>query len=242
MTSVSGAGAGPSLMQMARLFSQIQPGQTAGASTTATRSTDTSTPTSDTNSTDTTSADLVAELQSFFRTALSSDTMGGLLQAQGGGHGDRVGPPPGGGEAPSLSDIDSNGDGSISKTEFESFGASESIKTSSASSTSDTSKADEMFSKMDTNGDGSISADEKTAFDKTMQASRPLDPPPGQPPSDEASNGFVASSSDTAQKSMAEMMQQLLAALQSYASASSGAGTDPSTTSTSATATTSVAA
>jgi hypothetical protein len=233
MTSVSGAGAGSSLMQMARL-SQIQPAQTAGAGTTATRSTGTSTSTSDTISTDASASDLVAELQSFFQSTLSSDTMGGLLQAQGDGH---MGPPPGNGGPPSLSDIDTDGDGSISKTEFESFGASKSAKTSSASSTADTSKADEMFSKMDTNGDGSVSADEKTAFDKTMQTNHPS----GPPPLDQASNGSDGTSSDIAAQSMADIMQQLLVALQSYASMSSSTSTT-SATATSSTTTTSVAA
>ena len=95
--SVNGSGAAPSLMQMARLFSQIQSGQTAGTSTTSTSSTTSSSSTSDTSSTDTSASDLVAQLQSFFQSALSSDTMGGLLQAQGQGGGAPMGPPPGGG-------------------------------------------------------------------------------------------------------------------------------------------------
>ncbi|MBW8882551.1 MAG: EF-hand domain-containing protein [Asticcacaulis sp.] len=170
--SVNGSGAGSSLVQMTRLFSQAQAGQTTDASAPST---------SDTSATDTSAGDLVAELQSFFQGALSPETMGGLLQAQGGQVAQQGASPGGGGEAPSLSDIDSDGNGSISKTEFESFGASKPDGTSS------TSKADVMFSKMDTNGDGSVSADEKTAFDKTMQSNRPSGPPPGPPPSGQAS-------------------------------------------------------
>ena len=248
--SVNGSGAGSPLMQMARLFSQIQSGQATGSSTTATHSTSSGAAASDTGSTDASTTELVAELQSFFQSALSSDTMGGLLQAQGGSTGGQgsapMGPPPGGraGRPPSLSDIDSDGDGSISKTEFEAFGVSNSQDTSSAastsstSSTSGTSKADEMFSTMDTNGDGSVSADEKTAFDKTMQSNRPS----GPPLSDLASNRSGGTAPDGTSQSMADMMQQLLSALQSYASASSSTNAGTSATATSSATTTSVAA
>jgi hypothetical protein len=52
-----------------------------------------------------------------------------------------------------FSEFDANGDGSISKSEFESgFGAN-----------ADTSKVDGLFNALDTNGDGSISLDELTS-------------------------------------------------------------------------------
>lgn len=218
--SVNGAGAASPRMQMARLFSEIQSGNTTGSSTTGTSSTIA------TSSTGSSAGDLGAQLQSVFQSAMSSDTMGGLLQAQG--DEGRVGPP-------SLSDIDSDGNGGLSKTEFESFASSKTGITASASPASDTSKADEMFSKMDTNGDGSASAGEKAAFDKKMEANRPS----GPPLSGMASADF-GSMSDTGSQSTADMMQQLLAALQSYASASSS--TSSNSAATTSTSTTSVAA
>ncbi|MBW8880075.1 MAG: EF-hand domain-containing protein [Asticcacaulis sp.] len=55
-----------------------------------------------------------SENSGYFQSAMTSGTMGGLLAAQGAD---------GGFAPPSFSDIDSDGDGSISETEFESFDA-----------------------------------------------------------------------------------------------------------------------
>jgi hypothetical protein len=82
---------------------------------------------------------------------LSPDTLGALISMQG-QQSDATGSPAS--QAQSLfGQFDANGDGQISKSEFESaFGPK-----------ADTSKVDGLFSALDANGDGSVSQDELTS-------------------------------------------------------------------------------
>ena len=67
-----------------------------------------------------------------------------------------------------MSDLDSDGDGAISKAELQKASQAASASSSSGSSTtsnSSTSSIDELFSALDTNGDGSIS---KSEFEASM--------------------------------------------------------------------------
>jgi hypothetical protein len=92
---------------------------------------------------------------------LSPDTLGALISAQGQGQGQS-----GCGATQSqqsqtvFSEFDTNGDGSISKSEFEAgFG-----------SNADMSKVDGLFSALDGNGDGSISQNELTSASQASHA------------------------------------------------------------------------
>jgi hypothetical protein len=85
-----------------------------------------------------------------------------------------------------LKDLDSDGDGAISKSELAK--ASQTSASSSSSSTSkadsaDTASLDELFKAMDADGDGSVSKSELSAF--LEKAGPPQGPPPagGPPPS-----------------------------------------------------------
>ncbi len=189
--------AGPSLSQLlAQLQAKLQAAQTGDTATTAAQSS-------------AATATTVSENPAFFLPALSQGTMDGLLQGQSGhGHGF---------QPPSLDAIDTDGDGSISKAEMEAYGQS-------VHGDADTGKADDIFGKMDADGDGVVSADEKTAFDDQMKTQGPRGaggPPPGPPPTDQAS----AEGSDGSQGSLSDLMQQLLKALDAYNSSSGAVAT-----------------
>ena len=110
-------------------------------------------------------------------------------------------PPP-----PSLSDLDSDDDGSISATEFGLSGSTSTDGTDSTSSTSNTDQAElkALFNEIDSDGDGSLSSDEVSDFESAMQTAQGPQgmPPPPPPPEDDDT-----SASDT--------LQQLLSALDS---------------------------
>jgi len=157
---------------------------------------------------------------------MSDQLMAHLLQSQGGS---------GGQGAPSLSDIDSDGDGAINKTEMEALDTSKSGST-------DTSRADRMFAAMDTNGDGSVSATEKSAFDEQMAADGPHGghhgghhggpeglggPPQGLPPGDMGMGDAVSTSSASSTLSstdpvsdFASLLKDLQGAIESYSQTS----------------------
>ena len=78
----------------------------------------------------------------------ASGTMAALMALQGQGAGGASGS---GGPQSLFSQLDTDGDGSISKTEFESALGQSGV---------DTSSADALFSKLDQNGDGSVSQSE----------------------------------------------------------------------------------
>ena len=73
--------------------------------------------------------------------------------------------------------VDSSGDGSIDKTEFESA-----VSSMAADQTTDSQSTDTMFSKLDTDGNGTISKDEMMTALKAMGEQRRanMPPPPGQ--------------------------------------------------------------
>ncbi|WP_031238076.1 EF-hand domain-containing protein [Asticcacaulis sp. AC466] len=148
------------------------------------------------------------------QSSLMSDTSQTSLTSHAHKHGGHHKPP-------SLQDMDSDGDGSLSKTEMEGY-------SQSTTGDSTTSKADALFSKMDTNGDGSVSAAEKSAFDQQMAANRPDGPPPGdaqgQPSTDGTSQTLSSIGTGAGSTDLASLMHELLSALQSY-SASQGTTT-----------------
>jgi len=211
--SYSGTGDSQALAQMTKLLSQLTCSQSNSAATTETTAATSS------------SANLFTELESFFQNSLSSDTMGGLFQAQGGPPpGPAPGPPPGqsasqagGFTPPSLSDIDSDGDGSLTQSEMQAYGTS-------VRGDTDTTRADELFGKMDTDGDGTVTADEKTTFDSQMAPRAQHGP--GEPPQ----SGAAYPTDDNMSESLAGLMQQLLSALQSYSSASAATASAAATT------------
>ncbi|UDF03923.1 EF-hand domain-containing protein [Asticcacaulis sp. AND118] len=136
---------------------------------------------------------------SFFQSQMSSETLGGMLQAQeaGQGGGQPLGPPPsggagGGGQQPATFDeLDTNQDGTVSLDEM--LASSESEETED---TEKTSRLTELFSKMDADGDGSVTESEKSAFDEQMRAEGPP-PPQGMGPQ----NWSSEDSEDTASTS-----------------------------------------
>jgi hypothetical protein len=217
ISALSGAGANTSLAQIqAKLLAALQ--SSSQTQTTATTTSSTVTP-----SLSGSTADLISQLQAFFQTNMSSGTMGGLLQNQG--------PPPGGQGGPSsLSEIDSDGDGSISQTEMEAY-------EQSVHGNTDTSKADQLFARMDTDGDGSVSADEKTAFDAQMKAHHGHHhhgPPPGvdqasgqtaTPVSTADGQAGEATTNDDGSANLADLLQQLMTAVQAYQSTGSATTT-----------------
>lgn len=149
----------------------------------------------------------------FFQGGMAPDTMAGLLQAQGAG---------GGFTPPSLSDMDSDGDGSLTQAEFESYGTS-------VHGDTNTSKADEQFSKMDTDGDGTVTSDEKDTFDAMMKSQGPGGPRgPGKP--EEAAE--ASTTQTTSSQDLTALMQELLTALDAYRS-STAATVSAATTTTS---------
>jgi Ca2+-binding EF-hand superfamily protein len=69
--------------------------------------------------------------------------------------------------------VDSSGDGSIDKTEFESA-----VSSMAAGQTSDSQSTDTLFSKVDTDGNGTVSEDEMMASLKAMGEQRRANMPP----------------------------------------------------------------
>jgi len=136
-----------------------------------------------------------------------------------------------------LKDLDSDGDGAISKSELAK--ASQAAANSSASSTSkadsaDSASLDKLFKAMDTDGDGSVSKSELSAF--MEKAGPPQGPPPaggsspsgGPPPSSTSSSSHSTDPADTnadgtvsTEERMAFAYQQLMAALQRVGEAAS---------------------
>lgn len=209
--STAGASLSQLLSQMQdRLASQTtSASQASGSSAVASSSTTSST----TSASGTTS---VSEDLNYFLSQMSDALMGKLLQSQGadGHQGGQEGPP-------SLSDIDSNGDGALSQAEMEAFDTSKSGST-------DTTRTDQMFSAMDSDGDGSVTATEKSAFDGEMAANRPQrgpqevgGPPPGPPPSGDVtatSSAASAFSSTESTTDFASLLKDLQSAIEAYSS------------------------
>ncbi|GGZ27178.1 EF-hand domain-containing protein [Asticcacaulis endophyticus] len=146
----------------------------------------------------------------FFTSSMSSETMGGMLQAQEAGQQEGTrpsGPPPagggGGGQAPQTFDeLDTNQDGTVSLDEM--------LASSESEDSADTSMIEELFSHMDADGDGSVTEDEKTAFDETMKANGP---PKGPPPqvteaTSATSTEAVTSTSDETASKIANLTAQ----------------------------------
>lgn len=157
----------------------------------------------------------------FLTAALSSDAMGSLLTAQATGQGQ---------QPPAFEDIDSDGDGSITQAEMQNFGTT-------VMGDSDTTKADEIFSKMDINQDGTVSAEEKSSFDSQMKADGPKGPPPGDaprgpPPSETASNETTETetTSTASSSNIQALLKELLAALQSVGLTSTADSAESSST------------
>ncbi|WKL58759.1 EF-hand domain-containing protein [Asticcacaulis sp. ZE23SCel15] len=129
----------------------------------------------------------------FFTSSMSSETMGGMLQAQEAGQQEGTrpsGPPPagGGGQEPQTFDeLDINQDGTVSLDEM--------LASSESEDSADTSMIEELFSHMDADGDGSVTEDEKTAFDEAMKANGP---PKGPPPQMTEATSATSTTSDTA--------------------------------------------
>jgi Ca2+-binding EF-hand superfamily protein len=142
-----------------------------------------------------------------------------------------------------LKDLDTNGDGSISKAELAKASTAAS-GTSSTSDTSSTSSLDDLFKALDSDGDGAISKSDLAGF---IEKAGPPDggpqgaggpppgpPPGGPPPSSSAADGASKNSDSTSSKTnqvsdpadtngdgtvsteerMAFAYQQLMAALQ----------------------------
>jgi hypothetical protein len=144
-SSTNGAGTSDPL---ASLLETFYPNGTSAAPNSAT------TPTSTTTTADLVSAPTIGNTQ------FSSNTLGTLISLQS----QQSWTDPIAAKAQSVfSEFDTNGDGSISKSEFENvFG-----------SNADMSKVDGLFSALDTNGDGSISQSELTSAAQQSQAQHP---------------------------------------------------------------------
>lgn len=99
-----------------------------------------------------------------------------MQMGPGGPHG-AGGPPPG--PPPSLSEKDSNEDGSISAEEFGITGSSDA-------------KATELFDKIDSDGSGDLSSEEVEAFESLMAEQRPHGPG-GPPPAGMGQDGGLGS-------------------------------------------------
>lgn len=99
--------------------------------------------------------------------------------------------------------VDSNSDGGIDKTEFESA-----VSTMAKNQNVSTDEADAMFKKLDTDGDGKVSEKEMMAALKTagdqMRASMP--PPP--PPPDEAQDGQNKTLTDDQKKTVDSILSK----------------------------------
>ncbi|MBL8653336.1 MAG: EF-hand domain-containing protein [Alphaproteobacteria bacterium] len=114
------------------------------------------------------------ELKSF-ADSLSSQMQSALLGAQesDGAQGAFGPPPPPPGAPPSesksaadmMSEMDTDGDGTVSAAELKAFGEAHGPKSSERAQ-----KAEEAFAAADTDGDGKLSSTEFETFDKTMRA------------------------------------------------------------------------
>ena len=123
---------------------------------------------------------------------LAPQTQGALLMAQGMGGEEGGCARVGGGErrnpvAELMSKVDSDGDGSISKSELEA--AFQSVAGEDGSSDA-TATADSLFAKLDSDGDGAVSEDE------VAQAMRPPGGHHGPPPPPPSSSSEATSSDD----------------------------------------------
>jgi hypothetical protein len=81
-----------------------------------------------------------------------------------------------------LKDLDTDGDGKISKSELlkaSQAAASSSSSGSSSSSSTDSASLDALFTALDSDGDGSVSKAELSAF---VEKTAPKEPPSGAPP------------------------------------------------------------
>ena len=130
-----------------------------------------------------------------------------------------------------LKDLDSDGDGAISKSELakaSQAAASSSSSTTSAKDSKNTSSLDDLFKAMDADGDGSVSKSELAAFmekagppqGSPLGAPPAGSPPPGPPP-DLGSAHATASSNATSSTSSTSGSSSTSSA------SSSSASTDP---------------
>ncbi len=109
------------------------------------------------------------ELKSF-ADSLSAQMQSALLGAQESGGAQGVfgppPPPPGDGKsaADMISQIDTDGDGSVSSEELKAFGEAHGPKSGKGDG-----KAEEAFAAADADGDGKLSSEEFETFDKTMR-------------------------------------------------------------------------
>jgi Ca2+-binding EF-hand superfamily protein len=110
------------------------------------------------------------ELKSF-ADSLSAKMQSALLGAQeSGGAQGAFGPPPGAppnegkSAADMMSEMDTDGDGTVSADELKAFGEAHGPKSGKGAE-----KAEEAFASADTDGDGKLSSEEFETFDKTMR-------------------------------------------------------------------------
>jgi hypothetical protein len=127
--------------------------------------------------------------------------------------------------------IDTNGDGSISKSELETFASTVETQSGSAASGSDTSAVDQLFNAIDTNGDGSISESELETFASQAESAMSAPPPPPPPPDSTSSLDNLFQGLDS---SSGESTGSTSAAATSSSSASSTTSTSDQTNSASA--------
>jgi Ca2+-binding EF-hand superfamily protein len=135
------------------------------------------------------------EISSHFQ-QLAPQTQGALLMVQGmgGEEGGSIGGCGGGGRSKAAADelfskLDTDGDGSVSKSELEA--AFQSIAAADGSDTTTaTQQADDLFAKLDADGSGAVSQSE------TEQAMRPHGHHHGPPPPPSSGAGGDAASSD----------------------------------------------
>jgi Ca2+-binding EF-hand superfamily protein len=132
-----------------------------------------------------------------------------------------------------FKDLDTDGDGSISKGELQkaSEAASNATSTSDSGSTSrSTSSLDDLFSALDTDANGSVSESELSSY--LDKAGPPQGPPPriDNTSDSSSSTSSTSTSSDTASQAltdeqrMAFAYKQLMSALQMFNDSSSSSG------------------
>jgi Ca2+-binding EF-hand superfamily protein len=97
-----------------------------------------------------------------------------------------------------ISTADTNGDGQLNLSEFETAYASElGDNTASGLTASQTAAATTAFNAIDTNGDGEVSQSElTTALQNQASAAQAFGPPPGPPPSASTDEAFGTSATD----------------------------------------------